>query len=230
MSPISLFTISRLAIKKISEKGVSCLLEDTGERVIPEKMAITNELLIEHLARYHFACRYAKGRVLDIACGSGYGTHIIAKNCKRDIDEVIGVDNDPQVIKYAKNKHFHPQSTYLEGDLIDPSLSEKLGQFHRIISFETIEHLPDEQPFIQHTKQMLTDDGILIVSTPFGKGKGIPSGQPFHYHQFTKEEFREMFSREYKEVEFFFQTGALIVPADFDTEDYYPIGIAVCRK
>lgn len=206
------------------------MLEDTGERVIPEKMDITNELLIEHIARYHFACQYVEGRVLDIACGSGYGTHIIAKRCKRNIEEIVGVDNDPQVINYAKSKYFHHQSTFLQGDINDARLPEKLGLFDRIVSFETIEHLPDEQPFIQHTKQMLKNNGILIVSTPFGKGKGIPSGHPFHYHQFTKDEFREMFICEFEEVEFFFQTGALIVPADFDTEEYYPIGIAVCRN
>ena len=55
------------------------MLEDTGERVIPEEMSITNELLIEHVARYHFALPFIKkGRVLDMASGSGFGTHIIA--------------------------------------------------------------------------------------------------------------------------------------------------------
>lgn len=206
------------------------VLSDTGERIIPEKMDITNELLIEHIARYHFACQYARGRVLDIACGSGYGSHIIAKKCKKNIDEVVGVDIHTKVIQYAKSTYYHPLSTYIEGDINDPNLPEEIGQFNSIFSFETIEHIKDEQPLLTHTKQMLADDGVLIVSTPFGKGRGVPTGYPHHYHQFTVEEFREMFEEEYNEVKFFFQKGALIVPADFNTEDYFPLGLAVCQK
>lgn len=206
------------------------MLKDTGERVIPEKMKITNDLLIEHIARYQFACQYATGRVLDIACGAGYGSHMIAKKCKQKIEEVIGVDIDTKVIRYARGTYYHPMTTYVEADINSPDLPGKMGSFDCIFSFETIEHIKDEKPLLKHTKKMLKDDGILIVSTPFGKGRGIPSGYPHHYHQFTMEEFKEMFEREYNNVKFFFQHGALIVPADFDTKEYFPIGLAVCRK
>ena len=54
------------------------MIEDTGERVIPKKMSPMNNLLLEHIARYQFALPYLEGRVLDMACGAGYGTHMIA--------------------------------------------------------------------------------------------------------------------------------------------------------
>ncbi|MFC4558311.1 class I SAM-dependent methyltransferase [Virgibacillus kekensis] len=216
------------------------MLEDTGERVIPEKMKITNELLIEHVARYHFAREHAYGRVLDFACGSGYGAHIIIKKSKGRVNEVVGVDIDLESVKYAKATYFHHNSTFMEADVTDPELPEKLGQFDCILSFETIEHIEDEKRFLSNIYRMLKPGGTLIMSTPFGEGRGVPSGYPFHVHQLTKGEFRNLFE-EYTSSEFYFQKGALIMPADFGAErnrgtgsvsrvKHYPVGIAVCRK
>ncbi|WP_337020488.1 class I SAM-dependent methyltransferase, partial [Oceanobacillus massiliensis] len=129
------------------------MLEDTGERVIPEKMKITNELLLEHVARYHFSINYARGRVLDFASGSGYGSHIIAKKCKKRVNEVIGVDIDKEAITYARGTYYHPLTTFLKEDVVDPTLPEKLGQFDTILSFETIEHIENEQQFLSNIYQ-----------------------------------------------------------------------------
>ena len=85
------------------------MIEDTGERVIPKKMSPMNNLLLEHIARYQFALPYLEGRVLDMACGAGYGTHMIAKQRKKFIDEVIGIDIDPEIIAYAKKEYYHPK-------------------------------------------------------------------------------------------------------------------------
>ncbi|WP_067728815.1 class I SAM-dependent methyltransferase [Oceanobacillus damuensis] len=207
------------------------MLKDTGERVIPEKMKITNGLLLEHIARYHFASEYVQGRVLDFASGSGYGSHIIAKLCKNRIQEVIGIDNEKEAVDYAKLTYYHPLSTYLKGDVTDPGLPEKLGTFDTILSFETIEHVRDEERFLSNIYKMLKPGGTLILSTPFGKGRGKPCGSPFHIHQLTVKEFKNLFTGfSYTTTSFFFQKGVLIEPAIPDTNKHYPLGIAVCRK
>lgn len=54
-----------------------------GERIIPKLMKPMNGMLLEHIARYYFATPYVRGRVLDIACGTGYGSHLVAKERKR---------------------------------------------------------------------------------------------------------------------------------------------------
>ncbi|HLR79744.1 MAG TPA: class I SAM-dependent methyltransferase [Bacillota bacterium] len=205
------------------------MLKDTGERVILEKMKRTNPLLIEHLARYHFACEYAYGRVLDFASGTGYGSHIIAKTCKKKVTEVIGVDVDANAVQYARSTYFHPRSSFLQKDVTDESLPDQLGAFDVIVSFETFEHIEEEEQYMSNIYQLLKKGGTLILSTPFGKGRGIPSGNRFHVHQLTVVEFKELFS-DYSDVEFYFQKGALIVPENFATKKYFPLGIAVCRK
>jgi 2-polyprenyl-3-methyl-5-hydroxy-6-metoxy-1,4-benzoquinol methylase len=205
------------------------LLKDTGERVIPEFMDSLNKLLLEHVARYQFALPYVSGRVLDLSCGSGFGTHLIAKEAKYIIDEVVGIDIDEEIITYARGKYYHPKSSFVVADATDEKLPEKLGLFDCIISFETIEHIEEEEKLVNNYYDLLKPGGKLIVSTPFGKGRGIPCGQDFHVHQLTPEEFFNLFDR-YTKKEFFYQKGVLIEPFPGREEVYYPLGIAVCQK
>lgn len=205
------------------------VIEYTGERVIPDKMKPTNGLLLEHLARYHFSYLYTKGRVLDFACGSGYGTHMLAKANKAHVSEIIGIDIDHDTVQYAKKAFYHPLVAYKQEDAVDPSLPDRLGLFDTIVSFETIEHVENELQFLRNIDRMLKPGGILILSTPFGQGRGKPCGSPFHVHQLTKEEFKDLFHM-YRNVEFFGQRGVLIEPLEDGRDTYLPIGIAVCKK
>ena len=205
------------------------MLEDTGERVIPENMKITNELLIEHVARYHFALPFIEGRVLDFASGSGFGTHIIAKKKKKEITEIIGVDINKDALEYAKHHYYHPKSSFYQADVTDLTLPDQFGQFDSIVSFETIEHVEAEGQFLSNVYQLLKPGGKLVLSTPFGKGRDVPCGSPFHVHQLTPEEFAGLFS-DYSTVTHYVQKGALIEPRDHATLDQYPLGIVVCEK
>lgn len=203
------------------------LLTYTGERVIPEMMNPMNGLLLEHIARYHFAIEYAEGRVLDLACGVGYGAQLLAKAKNKQIEEVIAVDADAEAIRYAKHRYYHPKVSYLQGDALDPQLPQTLGTFDAIISFETIEHLTDEAKFLENLYKMLKPGGMLILSTPFGYGRGKPCNIAFHVHQLSWNEFHALFD-DYSETRFYYQKGVLIEPPRSNI--HYPIGIAVCRK
>lgn len=211
----------------LQDSEVTILIKYTGERVIPELMKPTNGLLLEHIARYQFAILYAKGRVLDFACGSGFGSNIIAKAAKSDIDEVVGIDIDSEAIHYAKGAYYHPLTTYQQENAVDPTLPEKLGQFDLIVSFETLEHLEEEQLFLNNIYNMLKPGGTLVISTPFGLGRGKPTNEPFHVHQLTEDEFQNLF-HQYSKKEFYYQRGVLIEPGREGM--HYPIGIAVCTK
>ena len=209
------------------------MLKLTGERVIPDLMQPTNGMLLEHLARYYFALPYVHGRVLDIACGVGYGTFMVAKSCNKTISEIIGVDLDPETINYAKKRYNQHKTSYFVENVVDPSLPERLGLFETIVSFETIEHLPDENVFIENLYKMLKPGGKLIISTPFGQGKGLPTNEPFHFHQFTKEEFISAFNI-FSQVDIFFQRGVTFEyskDGELPREGiHYPLGVLVCEK
>lgn len=202
-------------------------LEDTGERVIPDFMKPTNGLLLEHVARYHFSTHYIKGRILDLACGSGFGSQMLAKLGKKRIEKIVAVDCDPNTIAYASGRYNHPLVDYRCENAVDPLLPQKLGVFDVIVSFETLEHIEDEQQFLSNVYHLLKPGGVLVLSTPFGKGRGKPCGSPFHVHQLTVDEFKDLFNG-YSDVQFYSQKGVLIEPPRPDVR--YPLGIAVCKK
>ncbi|MCM3077653.1 MULTISPECIES: class I SAM-dependent methyltransferase [Brevibacillus] len=203
------------------------MLEWTGERIIPKQLKPTNGMLLEHIARYYFATPYIKGRVLDIACGTGYGSHMVAKERKRELTELIAVDNDDDTIYYANREYNHQKIIYQKEDALDPDLPEKLGMFDTILSFETIEHVADDQRFMDNLYQMLKPGGMLILSSPFGRGRGVPTSEPFHVHQLTPAEFEELFVR-FRETEIYYQRGVTFEKPR-DGVRYF-IGVAVCTK
>ncbi|WP_281975754.1 class I SAM-dependent methyltransferase [Halobacillus litoralis] len=203
------------------------MLEDNGERVIPKEMDPMNNMLLEHIARYTFSTPYVKGRVLDIACGTGYGSVMVAKERKEEIDEIIGVDICEDTLQYAVHNYYHPLLTFKQGDAMDSELPQHIGQFDTILSFETIEHVRDDRLFIKRMYDLLKPGGKLVLSTPFGKGRNHPSGSPFHYFQLTSEEFSSLFE-DFPDKEIFYQRGVTIEPPREGV--YYPLGVAVCKK
>ncbi|MGJ9385803.1 class I SAM-dependent methyltransferase [Salipaludibacillus sp. CF4.18] len=107
-----------------------------------------------------------------------------------------------------------------------------IGIFDTIMSFETIEHVPDAQEFLSSICKLLKPGGTLILSTPFGAGKGIKSGVPFHYHQLTETELIDLFNDselEFQCVDFYFQLGVVVEKVK-RPDAHYPIGIVVARK
>ncbi len=196
----------------------------TDERVIPEKMNCLNSLLLEHIGRYHFAVSHIHGRVLDIACGVGYGSFLAAKYCKKTVSQVVGVDCDPDTISYAKKTYDHPRCNYHIANALDPKLVDEHGKFDSILSFETLEHLADDQAFLCNLQTLLNPGGTLVISTPLGAGRQFPSRQRFHRFQLTEQEFRDLFDS-FSQVTFYQQQGLVFRP--YQQQGKYPIIIAV---
>lgn len=120
---------------------------------------------IEHIGRYLWVSQFVhEKRVLDIACGAGRGSFVMAEEGKAK--EILACDIDPKVVKYAsvRNKHerinFAVQNaeTFFVKDLFDV-----------IVSFETIEHIPNVESFLERMKASLSDSGYFFVSTPISR-------------------------------------------------------------
>ena len=118
----------------------------------------------EHWHRYLYALQYAKGKtVLDIACGEGYGSDLLAECATR----VVGVDISEEVIKHASSKYIRHNLEYRCGRAGSIPV-EGEGVFDVIVSFETIEHLDEDEQvrFLAETQRLLTSTGVLLISTP----------------------------------------------------------------
>src|SRR4051812_25857571 len=109
-------------------------LEFTGERFVPELMAA--KISYEHWHRYIFARRFCIGKkVLDVACGEGYGTAYLASFAQY----ITGVDISEESIQHATTKYKGPKSEFVQSDVAQMPLNNV--SFDTIVSFETLEHL-----------------------------------------------------------------------------------------
>jgi 2-polyprenyl-3-methyl-5-hydroxy-6-metoxy-1,4-benzoquinol methylase len=145
----------------------------------------------DHRARYEFACQYVpdSGRVLDIACGVGYGAWILATGTPAT--EIIGVDRDQGALEYAKQNFANPKVHFREVDALDVEFPS--AAFDAIVSFETVEHLPQAAAFLQRLHGFLRPGGVLVCSTPNEVRMPFQISRfPYHHRHFTPEEFRSL--------------------------------------
>jgi SAM-dependent methyltransferase len=162
------------------------LAEFTGERLIPGE--VDSDLLNEHMARYHFAVRLARGkRVLDAGCGAGYGSAELAYVA----ESVTGIDIAPEAVEYARAHYPLPNLAFDQASCT--ALPYADGAFDLVAAFEVIEHLENWRDFLQEVRRVLAPAGQLIVSTPnrlyYTESRGTEGANPFHVHEFDFEEF-----------------------------------------
>lgn len=141
----------------------------------------------DHLARYDFAARQmaAGARVLDVACGVGYGSHMLAT--RSDCASVTGMDLSPEAVAYGRQFYAHPKITFLEGDCTRTGLDA--GAIDVVVSFETIEHIPDAEAFLREGRRVLKPGGRLIGSTPNQELLPFkPESFPFHVRHYLPSE------------------------------------------
>jgi len=132
----------------------------TGERFVP---ACAGEIAYEHWHRYAFARRFVEGRrVLDAACGEGYGTALLGTTAA----EAVGVDIDAGSIRHAQSSYGSGRIRFVEGSCTRLPFPD--ASFDVVASFETIEHLDaaDQPPMLSEFARVLKPDGLLIISSP----------------------------------------------------------------
>ena len=171
----------------------------TGERAIPHKTK--KSIMNEHLERYKFAKAFIKNKkVLDIACGVGYGSEILKENAK----EIYGGDISKEAIEFAKENYPGINFSVMDATKIP----FKDNSFDAIVSFETIEHFKEYKQFIKEVERVLKKGGLFICSSP---NKDITSpfrkkpGNPFHTQEFKVEEFKTMMENSFKNIKIFGQ-------------------------
>lgn len=170
------------------------------ERIIPDDLiAYSGRLFKEHIDRYNFAVPYVHNKmVADVACGSGYGSHLLAS---KGAKKVMGIDCDKKTIQYAKNRYPRRNITYKVRDANDlPLASASISVF---VSFETIEHIKKPREFLNEAKKVLKRSGLLIISTP--NKKYSIGDNPFHFREYDLKEFSQILSTYFRKVTYYGQ-------------------------
>jgi len=163
----------------------------------------SDRLAVDHYARYSFSLPLVRGkRVLDIACGFGYGSHMMAAH---GAVEVVGMDISEEAIDYAQRFYKHDNIKYTIKDLLD--LDADHGLFDVITCFETLEHISDVELAIYRLSRVLKEDGVLVVSVPNDLGKKVEN--KYHLHKFTEEELIDDLTKIFRFVDTYYQSYIL---------------------
>ena len=175
-------------------------LEFTGERFVP---GARGPIWIEHWHRYHFAAPFARGkRVLDIACGEGYGSALLARTAA----SVTGVDISAEAIAHARRTYAGVGNLrYAEGSCTAIPLGDASVDF--AVSFETIEHIHEQAEFLAELARVLAPDGVLLLSSPdkaeYTDKTGVTN--EFHVRELYRDELEALVGARFPHLRWFAQ-------------------------
>jgi SAM-dependent methyltransferase len=170
----------------------------TGERTLPD-VPEENYWFRRHLAVYEWiAARVAGERVIDMACGEGYGSDVLAASAA----SVVGVDANPEAHEHARLRYRRANLRY-ERDLVE-SFAERADA---VVFLQTIEHLQDPGAVLAHYRSLVGERGTVYVSTPnvltLAPKGAERSDNPWHVHEYRASEFRELCAERFGEVQLY---------------------------
>lgn len=179
------------------ETSPNAPFEFDGEQVV--EGGTPRRIWQDHSARYTFAIPMAVGRrVLDAACGSGYGSAQLAEH---GASSVLGVDISDRALSHARRTYQRPNLQFLEASVTQLPLDD--ASVDVVTSFETIEHVDDAGAALAELTRVLVPRGILVISTPNrivtspGKGRFDKPDNEFHNVEFTQSEFDALLGERY---------------------------------
>ncbi len=159
----------------------------TGERTVPG-VPEENYWFRRHEVAYRFALAHVAGkRVLEVGCGEGYGTALLATQAA----DVVGIDYDARTVAHAAASY--PRARFVRANLAAlPVPSESVDV---LATLQVIEHVWNHREFVGECLRVLRPGGLLFVTTPnrltFSPGLDAPVN-PFHTKEFTAIELADL--------------------------------------
>ena len=178
----------------------SHLLKSEVERWVPG--FIWPQVEKEHRARYELAMRYVAGKhVLDVACGCGLGSFLLAEN--GNAASVLAADIDSDSVRYGQFRYPHEKITRKVMDALQLKAPET---FDVAVSFETIEHLEHPDQFIAAIHNALKPGGIFLISTPIASVTTRVPSNPYHKIEWSYNDFQKMLGNKFEITDVFIQS------------------------
>lgn len=169
-----------------------------AERTDPSKK-INHPFYCQYRAVYEYANNFIQAkRVLDVGCGEGYGANILARQAK----EIVAIDRHKKTIQQAQRKYSLPNLSFNVQDV--EQLSKYTPEtFDVVCCFHVIEHLKEPTRLLLDIGKLLSESGILLISTPnrhspFRSATGIE--WPYHEREYAVDEFRKLLLSCFKNV------------------------------
>lgn len=163
---------------------------NTGERLHP--FFVTNNY-VNHLRVYQYVSQFTAGKqALDVGCGVGYGTALLARTASR----AVGIDISQKAVNEAFR--LYPAGEFLRMDA--EAMTFPARSFDAIVSTENFEHLPNQAKHVRELARVLRRDGFCFIATP-NPELFVGQNNPFHTKENTYSELRDLLRQEFREVE-----------------------------
>jgi SAM-dependent methyltransferase len=168
----------------------------TGERTLPD-VPEENYWFQRHLAVYEWIGARVHGRrVVDLACGEGYGSGVLGRTAA----SVIGVDANPEAFEHARAK-YTSETVAFERDMVETWA----GDVDCVVFLQTIEHVQDPDAVLEHVRRLIGPAGVAYVSTPnvltLAPKGAERSGNPWHVREYEPDEYRALCRRHFGSVD-----------------------------
>jgi SAM-dependent methyltransferase len=175
-------------------------LQDTGERVIPEEpgKGFARVNLVRHRVAHMYAIKKIRGsrRVLDVGCGTGYGSAMVASH----VGEVVGIDSSDEAVARAKAQHRSANLEFVS--MSATGLAFQDASFDAAYSVQVIEHIEDVQLHLSEVVRVLRPGGRFVVATP-NRLTYSPEGlhNAFHVREYDAGELQALLAAFFRDVE-----------------------------
>jgi SAM-dependent methyltransferase len=168
----------------------------TGERTLPD-VPEENYWFRRHLAVYEWIADRVGGlRVVDMACGEGYGSDVLARTAR----EVVGVDANPEAHEHARLR-YRRENLRFARDMVQ-TFPEPCDA---VVFLQTIEHVPEPGETLEHFKRLVGEGGVVYITTPnlltLAPAGAAKSDNPWHIREYRAEEFRALCEAHFSRVE-----------------------------
>jgi ubiquinone/menaquinone biosynthesis C-methylase UbiE len=169
----------------------------TRERLVKDDKHDSRAIFLRHQSAYEYCKTYCSGkRVLDLGCGDGYGTALLAQKAKH----VVGIDNDEHSIRIARKRYRAKNIRFATADALR---IPKFSAFDVVVSLQFIEHMPDEDAYLKQIVSVLKKSGTVILTTPNRKLRLRDGQQPwneFHTREYEKKDLAVLLRKYFKTV------------------------------
>jgi SAM-dependent methyltransferase len=187
--------MQELYVQRDQPRGVPPL-SLTGERTLPD-VPEENYWFRRHLVVYEWIARRALDRrIVDLACGEGYGSAVLAGSAA----SVVGVDANPEAFEHARLKYTSARVRFERN-----MLELWTGDVDCVVFLQTIEHVQDPDAVMAHVRELIGPGGVAYVSTPnvltLAPKGAERSGNPWHVREYRAAEYRALCARHFGSVD-----------------------------
>lgn len=168
-------------------------MKETSERILPDYYLKDKKRLARFL--FHQRCyelilsRVERKNVLDLGCGTGYGSNILKEKARY----VTGVDISEEAIKDAKKNFKKRNLQYKVIDTLETGTLPFLdGTFDVVVSFQVLEHIKNVDNYFYEINRVLKEDGELIIITPNRKFRLFSHQYPWNHHHIKEYNYYDL--------------------------------------